>query len=107
MNADDSKPRLVDAKGAPVAQPEVPTEDQPKPQGPQIQCTIKIDLFDNGQLQINSNHLGNPMLMYGMLETAKDCVRLHQAQQNQPRVAVPKRPWWQMFGKNGQPLPRR
>ena len=111
MNGEDVKAQILDAKGAPVAKPDAPAEDQPKPQeGPKVQCRITIDLFENGQLQVNSNHLANPMLMYGMLETAKDCVRMHQAQQNESRVALPKGTpgWWaRQFGKARMSLPKR
>lgn len=105
MNDSDVGSKLVDAKGAPVAKPDVPTEDQPKPaEGPKVQCRITIDLMDNGQLLVNSNHLGNTMLMYGMMESAKDAVRGFAAQQSAGRIQKPNAPWWKMFGRNGQML---
>jgi len=101
MNGAESK--LVDAKGEPVAKPEVPAQDQPKiAEGPKVQCRITIDLYENGQLQVKSDHLANGMLMYGMMESAKDAVRGFTAQAREGRIQKPNVPWWKMFGRNGQ-----
>jgi hypothetical protein len=85
--------------------------DQPKPQeGPQVQARIVIELFADGHLAVNSNHLGNSMLMYGMLESAKDAIRNFQAEQHAPKIAIPKGTpgWWaRQFGKAGPSLPKR
>ena len=103
MNGADVGSKLVDAKGAPVAKPEVPAEDQPKPgEGPKVQCRITIELLESGQLTVNSNHLANSMLMYGMMESAKDAVRGFAAQQSAGRIQKPTAPWWKTFGRNGQ-----
>jgi len=58
--------------------------------------------MDSGQLLVNSNHLANTMLMYGMMESAKDAVKGFAAQQNSGRIQKPNVPWWKMFGRNGQ-----
>lgn len=99
MNGQDVGSKLVDAKGAPVVKPEAPAADQPKPApGPKVQVQIVINLFENGQLQVHSDHVNNPMLMYGLMESAKDAVRLHNSRQDAKRVQVPQGPWWRMFG---------
>jgi len=103
MNGADVGSKLVDAKGAPVAKPEAPAQDQPKPQeGQKVNCRITIELFADGHLSVQSDHLANGMLMYGMMESAKDAVRGFTAQQSAGRIQKPNTPWWKMFGRNGQ-----
>lgn len=60
------------------------------PKGPQPQHVIQITLFDNGGIQLNGP-LENILLMYGMLEAAKDALRGHHADaaRNQPKIVKP------------------
>ena len=50
-----------------------------------IQAEITIRLMDNGQISLNGP-LHNKMLVYGILECAKDALRELGAKQEQPLI---------------------